>query len=162
RYFMLRVHPYRTVDNKIDGAVLALVDIDQLRRDAEELRRRAALLEMSHDAVVVRDADNRVVFWNRGALEMYGWSAEEARGKLLDELLQTDQPAWTAMNAQLDEQGQWEGELQQVRRDGSPVLVQSREVLVRNEAGARSAVLSIKRDVTERKRMMEALKEADR
>src|SRR5262249_19564781 len=70
--------------------------------------------------------------------------------------------AWAELNNRLDQAGTWEGELRQTRRDGTPVIVQSREVLVRDEHGARSAVLSIKRDVTQRKQAMETLKEADR
>jgi two-component system CheB/CheR fusion protein len=160
--FMLRIHPYRTSDNRIDGAVLLLVDIDQVQRDAEELRRRAALIELSQDAVIVRDSENRVHFWNHGAKDMYGWNAEEAKGQQLDQLLGTYPETWKELNAELDEKGAWEGELQQKKRDGSPVLVHSREVLVRNESGQRSTVLAIKRDITERKKMLEALKEADR
>jgi two-component system CheB/CheR fusion protein len=162
RWYVMRVHPYRTADNKIDGAVLMLVDIDEMRRDQEELRRQAALLEMSQDAIVVRDAQNRITFWNRGAQEMYGWSADEARGQPIDQLLKTDPAAWAALNARLDQHGSWEGELRQTRRDGNHIIVHSREVLVRDEAGARAAVLAIKRDMTEFHRMVDALKQADR
>jgi two-component system CheB/CheR fusion protein len=169
RWYVLRVNPYRTADHKIDGAVIVLVDVDQVHRNQEELkqkaaqpRRQAALIELSQDAVVVRDAQNRTVFWNRGAQEMYGWSAAEARGQALDKLLKTDPAAWAALNAQLDRDGTWEGELRQTKRDGTPILVHSREVLVRDEGGARSAVLAIKRDVTELRRTLEALKKADR
>ncbi len=162
RWQMLRIHPYRTADNRIDGAVLVLVDVDQLRRDQETLRRHEALIELSQDAVIIRDAANAVVFWNTGATSMYGWTGEEAKGQPLDALLQTDPPAWAQLNATLDRTGQWEGELHQRRRDGSPVLVHCREVLVRDEHGRRAAVLAIKRDVTELRQTLEALREADR
>jgi two-component system CheB/CheR fusion protein len=169
RWYVLRVHPYRTVDHKIDGAVIVLVDIDQVRHTQDELqqqtdllRQQASLLELSRDAIIVRDAQNRVVFWNRGAQETYGWTAEEAMGKPLDTLLQADSQVWAALNAQLDQTGTWEGEFQHTRQDGKPIVIHSREVLVRDEKGARSAVLAIKRDITEHKQMLEALKAADR
>jgi two-component system, chemotaxis family, CheB/CheR fusion protein len=162
RWHVLRVHPYRTTDNRIDGAVLVLVDVDQIRRDQEELRRRAALIELSRDAVIIRNAENEVTFWNHGAQEMYGWSAEEARGKPLDELLGTSPTAWAELNGQLDLSGSWEGELHQKRQDGSSVIVHCREVLVRDERGARQAVLAIKRDITEHLKTLDALKEAGR
>lgn len=169
RWFVLRLHPYRTSDNKIDGAVISLIDIDQIKRTQEELQsttaqleRRSQLIELSQDAIVIRDAGNRVLFWNRGAEEMYGWPAEEARGKMLDQLLHIDAPVWEGLNEQLDRKGTWEGELRQTRRHGSTIVVHVREVLVRDESGARSAVLSIKRDITGAKQMIETLKMADR
>lgn len=134
-WWALRVHPYRTSDHRIDGAVLVLVDIDQMRRDQEDLRRQATLLELSRDAIIVRDCENRVLSWNRGAADMYGWEAAEARGKSLDRLLRNDPAAWAEANSTLDSEGYWEGELGQLRRDQSSILVHSREALVRDEAG---------------------------
>jgi two-component system CheB/CheR fusion protein len=169
RWYSLRVHPYRTAGDEIDGAVIVLVDVDQARRaqqellgQAAQLRRQASLLELSQDAIIVRDAENRILSWNRGAQEMYGWAAEEALGKPLDALLHTSPGTWAELNAELDAKGTWEGELRQARRHGATIIVHIREVVVRDEAGRRSAVLSIKRDVTELKRAMEALLEADR
>jgi two-component system CheB/CheR fusion protein len=162
RWYVLRIHPYRTTDHKIDGAVLLFLDVDQMRRDQEELRQQAALIELSQDAIIVRDANNCITFWNRGAREMYGWSADEVRGRPLEQVLKTDPTDWAGVNSYLDQTGSWEGELRQTRRNGKPILVHSREVLVRDEAGQRFAVLSIKRDITGLRRMMDALKEADR
>ena len=168
-WFNLRISPYRTSDNRIDGAVIVMIDVDQLRRNQEELerqagvlRQQAALIELSHDAIIVRDADNRVLYWNQGAAEMYGHSVEQARGKRLDELLEMDESAWTDSNAALDSAGSWEGELHQWDSDGHELLVHSREILIRDAQGARSTVLSIQRDVTETKRALSALKRADR
>jgi two-component system CheB/CheR fusion protein len=169
RWHMMRVHPYRTAQNKIDGAVIVLVDVDMFHRSQEALQRTTAqlalqgqLIELSQDAVIVRDANNAVLSWNRGAEDMYGWTVDEARGKTLDQLLRTDTAAWAALNDRLDKEGRWEGELRQVHKDGTPIIVHSREVLVRADDGTRTAVLSIKRNQTELRRMVEALKDADR
>src|SRR5262249_1325669 len=155
RWYMMRVNPYRTADHKIDGAVMVLVDVSEIHRTQEELEQRTAqlsrqaqLIELSHDAIVVRDAHNVVLFWNRGAQAMSGWTADGARGKPLDQLVRPEPAAWAELNSVLDRDGAWEGELRQSRRDGAPVIVHSREVLVRDQTGARSAVLAIKRDVT--------------
>jgi two-component system CheB/CheR fusion protein len=161
-WYMLRVHPYRTSDNRIDGVVLVLVDIDSVLRDQENLSRQAMLLELSRDAIIIRDAEDRIMTWNRGAEQTYGWAEKEALSQRIDELLGTDQGAWHLLNTQLNEQSAWEGELLQRRKDGRPILVQCREVLVRNDDGTRAAVLAIKRDVTEINRTMDALKQADR
>jgi two-component system CheB/CheR fusion protein len=169
RWYTMRVSPYRTGENKIDGAVLVLVDIDQLHRDQEELRQKskvllqqATLIELSHDAIIVRDADHRVLAWNRGAREMYGYTMEEARGKQVDVLLHTDAEAWAALNVTLAEKGAWEGELRQRRRDGREIVVESRETLVHDGAGGRATILAIKRDITETRRTLATLEQADR
>jgi two-component system, chemotaxis family, CheB/CheR fusion protein len=169
RWHMMRVHPYRTSENKIDGAVIVLVDVDMFHRSQEALRQTTAqlalqgqLIELSQDAVIVRDAKNLVLSWNKGAEEMYGWTSNEAVGKTLHQLLRTDTAAWAALNEQLDQRGTAEGELRQVRKDGTPLIVQTREVLVCADDGTRTAVLSIKRNVTELRKMVEALKDADR
>lgn len=161
-WYMLRIHPYRTIDNRIDGAVMVLLDIDQMRRDQTKLRQRTALIELSQDAIIIRDAADEILFWNRGAAEMYGWTSEDAQGKRIDVLLGNDPAAAKERNACLDATGKWQGELDQTRRNGSRLLVQCREVLIRDDHGNRLATLAIKRDVTEHRRAMEALREADR
>ena len=122
----------------------------------------AKLLELSQDAIIIRDAQDRVSFWNRGAQEMYGWSLDEALGKSINVLLSTDPVAWAALHERLERTGYWDGQLLQRRKSGIPVLVHCREVLMRNASGSLSAVLAIKRDITEQHRAIEALKEADR
>ena len=168
RWYSMRVFPYRTADHRIDGAVILLIDIHErrmaeetLQRQSEAYRQQGLLIELSQDAVVIRDGGNKVTFWNRGAQEMYGWGADEVKGQLLDRLLRTDAATWKALNQELDERGAWEGELRQARRDGTPIVVHSREVLVHDENGERQAVLAINRDVTQLKRVIDALKEAD-
>ncbi|HKP29396.1 MAG TPA: ATP-binding protein, partial [Gemmatimonadales bacterium] len=169
RWYLMRVHPYRTADNKIDGAVIVLLDVDQIRHAqvelhhrTEELGQQVQLMELSQDAIIVRDADNRILSWNHGAQVIYGWSAEEVKGLPLEEVLGTDKERWRLLNKDLDEHGAWEGELRQVRRDGTALIMHSREVLVRDQHGHRLAVLSIKRDITELRNAIQALTEADR
>ena len=122
----------------------------------------ATLLELSIDAIIIRDAEDRVTFWNRGAQEMYGWTADEALDQRINELLGTNAEAWAALNEKLERTNAWDGELLQRRKGGTPILIHCREVLVRDDHGARTAVLAIKRDITEQRRALEALKEADR
>jgi PAS domain S-box-containing protein len=149
-----------------DTSTVNADDMRQTRIELHEkttlLERQSKLLELSQDAVIVRNAGNRVISWNRGAQAMYGYTAAEALGQPLERLLLTDTSQWMALNDELDRFGEWEGELRQFRRDGTPMLVHSREVLVRNPDGSRSAVLAIKRDISELRHAMEALTEADR
>ena len=139
------------------SASLATKEMMLLRQDLS-----ATLLELSQDAIIIRDAEDRIKFWNRGAQEMYGWTADEALSQRINVLLGTDAEAYAALNSRLEQTDAWDGELLQRRKDGTPVLVHCREVLVRGASGARTAVLAIKRDITEQHRAIEALKEADR
>jgi two-component system, LuxR family, sensor kinase FixL len=133
----------------------------ELRRSNERLGAQAALLSLAHDAVLVRDPESRVVFWNPGAEETYGWTAEHAMGRVTHDLLQTKFPlSREAVEAALREHGRWEGELTHVTRGGATIVVASRWSLQRDERGAPRAILEINRDVTDRKRAEEALRAA--
>src|SRR4029077_20103928 len=64
RAYLLRIYPYRTADNRIDGAVVVLLDIDEVKQQAASLRQQAALLDLSPDAIIVRGTDDVITFWN--------------------------------------------------------------------------------------------------
>jgi PAS domain S-box-containing protein len=144
------------------AVVGTLVDFTDRQRAEEELRRQAELLDLAHDAILVRDLNNRIVFWNSGAEETYGWSKEEVLGQGIHQLLHTEfsQPL-EEMEAELFRQGQWQGELWHTRRDGRRIVVTSRWALQRDRQGKPVAILEINRDITERKQATEALQEAN-
>ena len=122
------------------------------------LREQAELLNLAHDAIIVRDLRGKVVFWNRGAEDTYGWTKEEAMGRVTYELLQTRSPKPLAeLGAEIAERGIWEGELIHLRKDRREILVASRWAVQRDESGLQVGVLEINRDVTERKRAEVAL-----
>ncbi len=126
-------------------------DITERKQNEAKLRRQATLINLSHDAIVVRDTDGAISYWNRGAEEVYGWSKEEAVGSLMHELLKTEFPfSREDVEATLQFGGRWEGELRHMRSDGEIIEVESRQVVV-GEAESR-IVLEINRDITERKR----------
>jgi PAS domain S-box-containing protein len=128
-------------------------DITDRKQAEDKLRSHAALLEQASDAIIVRDAENRVTFINRAAQHMYGLSAEEARGRVIHELLRTKFPiALAAIEVALETYGDWEGELRHSTNQGEEVVVASRWTLQRDEQGAPAAILEINRDITERKR----------
>jgi two-component system CheB/CheR fusion protein len=83
-WYMMRILPYRTVDNVIEGAVITFVDITEVKRtqnvlrDSMDLNRLAVVVRDSSDAVTVQDLDGRILAWNPGAVRMYGWSEAEA------------------------------------------------------------------------------------
>jgi PAS domain S-box-containing protein len=119
---------------------------------ASALREQARLLDLTHDTVFVRDMNECITYWNRGAEELYGWKREEAVGKVSHELMQTVFPApLKEIKAELLRTDRWEGELVHTKRDGTPVPVSSRWSLQRNERGQPIAVLETNTDITERK-----------
>ena len=130
----------------------------ELRQANQVLRERANLLDLTHDTVFVRDMNDVITFWNRGAEERYGWSREDAIGQVSHDIVRTGFPApLPEINAELMRTGRWEGELLHTRRDGHVVTVASRWALQRDEQGKPVAVLETNNDITERKRAEEAL-----
>jgi two-component system, LuxR family, sensor kinase FixL len=133
---------------------------DVLRQQALELRDQAQLLELAHDAILVRDLTSKIIFWNRGAERMYGWTREEAQGEITHTFLQTAFPrSFEDVEAALHDGGYWEGELVHTRRDRLRIVVASRQVLQRDQSGNPVAILEINNDITERKRAEEAMRE---
>jgi two-component system sensor kinase FixL len=136
-------------------------EIAERKRGEEALRERANLLDLTHDTVFVRDTNNVITYWNRGAEELYGWTREEAVGKVSHQLTQTIFPApLEQINAELLRTGRWEGELVHTKRDGSQVIVASRWSMHQDERGRPIATLETNNDITERKRAEEALNKA--
>jgi PAS domain S-box-containing protein len=143
-----------------DGFVASWRDVSEQKRTQESLEQQAAtlqqqarLLELTSEAILVRNADSAIAYWNRGAEEMYGWTKEEAQGKITQTFLQTQFPqSCEAFDSILLEQGHWEGELTHTRKDGRQIVVESRQVVVRDEQGGLMGFLEVNRDMTERKR----------
>jgi len=125
--------------------------------DEADLRAQIAqtdeLIQLAPAAIVVRDpVTSAVRFWNHGAEELYGWSPEEALGKVTHDLLRTVFPvSLQATNAVLESFGHWEGDLIHTRRDGTTIPVASRQVLQRDASGSPLATLEINIDITERR-----------
>jgi PAS domain S-box-containing protein len=124
----------------------------------EEIREQAALLNLAHDAIIVRDRDNRITFWNRGAEELYGWPPAEALGQVAHVLLQTEFPKpLDEILADMARSDQWEGELVHTRRDSTKVIVAARWAIQRSREPHRAEILEINRDITSRKRAEDEL-----
>jgi PAS domain S-box-containing protein len=124
----------------------------RVQERTEALRQQADLIELSHEAIIVKDLESRILFWSRGAEEAYGWTKAEAQGNIIHFFLKTRFPVpFDEHMAALTGVGHWEGELIHTRKDGSELTVLSRQVLQRDEAGAPIAIMEINIDITERK-----------
>jgi len=131
---------------------LALRDITQRKQAEEQLREQAILLDMAHDAIIVRDHEAHVAYWNKGAVATYGWSRDEAMGRVTHELLKTQFPIpLQEIENVVALRGQWEGELTHTTRDGRKIVVASRWSMLHDQAGTPQRILEINRDISLRK-----------
>lgn len=109
----------------------------------------ADLLDLTHDAIFVRDMRSKITYWNRASENLYGWHFHEAAGKVSHEMLRTEFPQpLPAIEAQIVASGSWEGELVHHKRDGTEVIVSSRWALERDADGNPAAILESNRDIT--------------
>lgn len=124
----------------------------------EALREHASLLDLTHDTIFVRNQDDVITYWNRAAVELYGWRPEQAIGAKAAELLNTEFPApFDEIMSELRRTGRWEGELVHTARDGRRLVVASRWALQRDGRGRPAAILETNNDITERRLVEDGL-----
>jgi PAS domain S-box-containing protein len=126
-------------------------------RAADALGRQALLIDLSHDAIITTDPDRRIITWNAGAEEMYGWTEEEAVGKPIHQFLRTSGDiSTTQIDEILRRERQWDGELSQIPRDGRRIIVDSRQVQLRDKENLPAGILEIDHDISKSKQAEEA------
>ncbi|MEH1822842.1 MAG: response regulator [Nostoc sp.] len=177
RYYDLTVEPLRNETQEIVGVTCASIDISERqaalrdqqaalrdRKLAEEkIREQAALLDVTTDAICVRDLNNQIIFWNKGAETLYGWQATEAWGKNASELLYDEpSPEVEAALLQVISQGKWQGELTKLTKTDKEILVASRWSLICDEQGKPKSILTVDTDITEKKHLEAQLFRAQR
>ncbi|HEU4711749.1 MAG TPA: PAS domain S-box protein [Pyrinomonadaceae bacterium] len=146
--------PFLNSEGKPYQYIAIRYDITERKRAEEQIREQAALLDQAQDAIMVRDLEHKILFWNRSAQNIYGWTAAEVLGKnVCDQIFRQPSDQFEIARKQVLEHGEWKGEMYQTRRDGAPLIVESRWTLVRDEKGAPKSILVINTDVTENKRM---------
>lgn len=136
-------------------------EVDLERQKAERrVKSQAELLDITHEAIIVRDMDNNIIFWNKGSEEMYGWNKEEAVGNTTHQLLKTEFPrSIHELNEVIIKTGVWDGELIHTRRNGTKIVVVSRWALRKDEYNNHISILEVNSDITKRKKAEEDLKE---
>jgi two-component system CheB/CheR fusion protein len=159
RWYDVRLRPYRTVDDRIDGVVITFVDVTErlgveraLLASEQQLRQQMGLVEVSRAPIFVWELDSsNIVEWNRGSEELYGFTRTEARGKPKHQLLGTkvQGSSLAELKTRLQRDGSWSGELQQKAKDGRALTVEARLQL--ETFDGRQLVLESTRDITDRK-----------
>ncbi|MES2536808.1 MAG: EAL domain-containing protein [Pseudomonadota bacterium] len=133
---------------QIFGARVA-AELERQEADSR-IRDQASLLDNVRDAIIVRGLDYRILFWNRGAERLYGWSSEEAVGRLINDLFDTSGPGVEEITGQVLEHGEWTGEVTQLKKNGEAMMVEAHMTLVKDVYGVPNSILSITNDITQR------------
>src|SRR5262245_38002376 len=133
-------------------------DYIERRQNEQELAEKHRLLDLTRDAVVICDPAHRVRYWNKGAEELYGFSAQEALGVIMHDLLRSELPEHPkTIDARLIEEGHWSGEVSSFTADGQRIVTSSRWVLDRKPDGTPNAILKSTNDITARKLLIDEL-----
>src|SRR5215469_3712379 len=162
RLYLARLTPYRTAEDKIDGVVLTFVDItnrklfeEQLERQTGELKEQAEILNLAH--VMILDNDRHILLWNHGCEQLYGYSSAEAVGRDAHELLKTGFPgSIEEQDEAFRRDGQWQGELTHITKNGTRLTVASRWILHRRHPDLPPVILEVNSDITARRQAEEA------
>ncbi|BAZ37765.1 multi-sensor hybrid histidine kinase [Calothrix sp. NIES-4101] len=154
KFYDLTVEPLRNESNEVVGITCASIDISERKLAEEKIRQQAALLDIANDAILVRDLENRILFWNKGAENIYGWEASEVYQRNASDILHKETPpeVETAMLTVIT-QGKWQGELNKVTKNGNTILVESRWTLVCDRDGKPQSILTVDTDITEKKQL---------
>jgi len=145
--------PFLSSEAKPYQYIAIRYDITERKLAEEQIHQQAALLDQAQDAIMVRDLEHNILFWNKGAERIYGWSDKEAVGRNAVEVLFKEPGMANVAREELLKKGEWRGDITQRRRDGQEVIVESRWTLVRDEKNIPTSILVINTDITEKKRM---------
>ena len=154
RYMETHAVPLR---NESDGTFIHLAlmrDITQQKQAEQKIREQGLLLDVSSDAILVRNIHNQILFWNQGAERLYGWKAEEVVGKNVLQLLYKDiSPQLEDAYLRVMNTGEWRGELHQLTKEGKVIIVESRWILIRDDNGQPKSILSVNTEITQQKQL---------
>ncbi len=153
----------KDTNDQLIGLAAVSRNISDRKLAEQKIAEQAALIDIATDAIFVRDLENRILFWSRGAENLYGWTAEESMGKLAHELFQVESLSQmeTGVRTTL-EQGSWQGELEKTTKTGRKIIVASRWTLVHNQFGQSQSILSVNTDITEKKQLEQQFYRAQR
>ena len=141
---------------------IGMLRLRKIREQAEEtLRKQASLIDLSPDAIIVRQPQGVIRFWSMGAEKLYGWTKEEAIGQDINTLLKAELPQ--QLDTILDKvklNGKWSGEIVYTRKDSNKLVMQSYWLAQFDKNGKLVELLESNVDVTERIRLQTKLEES--
>jgi PAS domain S-box-containing protein len=137
-------------------------DISEGKKAEEKIAEQAAFLDKARDAILVRDPEGKIIYWNQGAERIYGWTRDEAIGRGCGELIYVEPGKFEELNRVALAVGEWNGPVQQLAKDRRAITVDLRCTLIRDNKGRPKSVLAIGTDVTERTKVESQLMRAQR
>ncbi|WP_096607914.1 response regulator [Calothrix sp. NIES-2100] len=154
RWFQWEVAAIRNQENQVIELQAVGRDVTERKQAEQKIHQQAALIDISPDAIFVRNLNYQILFWSQGAERLYGWTAAEILGKECHEFLyeQISPQIEEAFRTVL-EQGEWCGDLQKITKSRQELIVSSRWTLMYSEAGQPESILTVDTDITERKRL---------
>lgn len=161
-YVLDRGYVQRDTSGKAFRMIGGMTDITERKQAELQLAEQAALIDQATDAILVRDLDNKILFWNHRAEVIYGWSRQEAIGSSVATLLYSDTTPLEESTKAVLRNGEWSGELQHLTQAGKVITVFCRWVLLRDSHGDPKSILAINSDITERKRLEQQLMRTQR
>ena len=153
-WFLLRIRPYRTLENVIEGAVITFFDISEIKQAREALQKANDLLRLAavivndaHDAVVLQDMQVQILAWNPAAVRMYGWSEAEAQQMNISDLIPKGLRKEALENIQQMSRNEFikPYRTQRIAKDGTVVEVWMTATALANEAGQVYAISTTER-----------------
>ncbi|MEG4346825.1 PAS domain S-box protein [Microcoleus sp. A003_D6] len=153
---------WRDAQGNILGIIATTRDISDRKKVDRTLRQTLEILDLASDSIIIRDMDDRIIYWNQGAEKLYGGTKAEVAGEHIHTFLETifPKPLETLL-PEFFERGSWEGELHHTTRDNRHIIVASRWTLQRDAEGKPCAQLEINTDITDRKQAENAIKQSE-
>jgi len=149
----IAVTPLRSKTGQIIGSSKILRDVTEYNRVKHQIEEQKALLDKTQDAIVIFEPEGRILYWNKGAERIYGWTADEAVGRFVGEFIHADIHKFRDVNKLVMDTGEWNGEMHHLNRERHELIIESRWWLVRDKEGRAKSILAINTDVTEKRRI---------
>ena len=160
--FLTTKVPWRDNQGNILGVIATTRDISDRKQAEQKLRETLEMLDLASDAIIIRDMDDRILYWNQGAEKLYGWTKAEVVGQYIHTFLETVFPTpLETVLAEFLQHGSWEGEIHHTTRDRRHIIVGSRWTLQRDGEGKPCAQLEINNDISDRKQAEDAIKQSE-
>ena len=153
RWMDMHAVPIRDPDTGRNLILAVSRDITERKRAEKQIAEQAAFLDKARDAIIACDLEGKILFWNKGAERIYGWTSQEVVGRNVLGILHTDSKKFEEHNGLTTSQDEWHGELHHRTKDRREITIEARTTLIRDDQGHPQSVLAINTDITERKKI---------
>jgi PAS domain S-box-containing protein len=149
----ISTNPVRSGKGELIGSLLMISNITKRKLAEEKVREQASLLDIASDAILVRDMNDTITYWNEGAERVFGWTAAEIVGKPHPLVQSINKDEYVKAKEEVLKNGTWNGEFTQQSKNGKRVIAESRWTLVRNDQGEPHSIMTVATDITNKKQI---------